>query len=167
MSKCATFTGNPLSFVCISSLISTVDRVKHVLPQAHLRLPGVAPTQLVPDSPHWSHHSADCTVGSVVKRMTSSLSLLHLTDLFIGLLMHMSVFHCLLTDNIMHTWQTLSVKGLEHSVGCLGKIFFAHHQEFPACFKGLSQYCFVAMTYLDHQRAPMQIFKQTEWRRYF
>lgn len=84
--KYATSTGNLLSFVCISSFISTADRVKHVLPQAHLRLPGIAPTQLVPDSPCWSHHSAHCAVGSVIKNNDFFTLPVDTQDLFIGLL---------------------------------------------------------------------------------
>lgn len=56
---------NPLKCVRISSLNSTADGVEHILPQAHLRLPGVAPAQLVPDHPRRSHHSANRTVRSV------------------------------------------------------------------------------------------------------
>lgn len=102
MIKYATSTGSLLTFVCISSLISTADRVKHVLPQAHLRLPGVAPTQLVPDSPHRSHHSTHGAVSSG-KKNKSFLTQIVLVLLFIGLLTHPHLFYSLLTDNIMHT----------------------------------------------------------------
>lgn len=61
---------NPLQFVRISSLNSTADGVEHVLPQAHLRLPGVTPAQLVPDPPHRSHHSTNRTVRSAFEMTT-------------------------------------------------------------------------------------------------
>lgn len=54
----------------------------------------------------------------------------------------------------MRIWQTLSVKGLGHNVGCLGKHFFPYVlKNFLACFKELWRQWLVAMTYGDRQRA--------------
>lgn len=44
-------------------LVFIAYRVEHILPHAHLRIPGISSTQLVSYPPHWSHHCSHCTVG--------------------------------------------------------------------------------------------------------
>lgn len=148
-------------FVCISSFISTADRVEHVLPQAHLRLPGVAPTQLVQDPPSWSHHGAHCAVGLVIKNLLTPRT---------GLLAcwHLHRLYYLLTDNITHIWQTLNVKGLEHNVGCLGKEQFSTHLGFFFFLLVLLYDCKgSALLQLHIMTTRWRWCKREEGRRYF
>ncbi|KAG7499806.1 phosphatidylserine synthase 1 [Solea senegalensis] len=53
------------------------DRAEHLLPQAHLRLPGLAPSQLVSYPSCWRHHCAHCSVtiiSSKCRLYTPSMS---------------------------------------------------------------------------------------------
>lgn len=146
-----TFTENLLIFLCISSLISTVDRVKHVLPQAHLRLPGVAPTQLVPDSPHWNNHSTNCTVGSVMTKKDFFTFTFTPQAYSLACCWHTCLFFIVFFQTILCIPDRHSVqKGWNTMLG----VWVRHLSHVIKNFL-LSQYCFVAMTYLDHQTAPM------------
>lgn len=111
-----------IKYVCFMSSIFTADWVEHILPQAHLRLPGVSPSQLVPYPPHRSHHGTHCAVCSELVLWCSTVPhFFVMLAIFVSSISAFVIFLYSLSDNIMHTWQTLSVNGLEHNAGCLGK----------------------------------------------
>lgn len=103
-------------------LIFTVDRVEHILPQAHLRLPGISPSQLVSYPSRWSHHCTHCTVSLVFQRFKVLCGNLICFLLFLPRCSQFNNFlQTIFSGNIMRTSQTLSVNELARSVGCLGK----------------------------------------------
>lgn len=50
---------------CILCFIFPADWVKYILPEAHLHLPSISPSQLVSYPANWSHYSTNCTVCQI------------------------------------------------------------------------------------------------------